>query len=194
MDRQQEVLERRPEIYGERHNFSSMNQGKAMTASNAPSVLIVDHSPQDRENYCRLLRNQPEKGYKVVEADSAKAGFNIFQSSHPDCTLLDANLPDGDPLQLLHQITAAKKSPHAIVLLTNEGNKSLVHQAICEGAQDYLYKARITAEALDRAIQRAIEKVSFLRKIDEQRRKLDQITMEKVVKLCSPSRPERTAV
>ena len=49
-----------------------------------------------------------------------------------------------------------------------------------DAAHDFLVKGRITAEALDRAIQRAIEKVDFLREVDRLRRELEQLTRQYV--------------
>jgi len=64
-------------------------------------------------------------------------------------------------------------APLPAVMLTDHGDESVAAEALKLGAQDYCVKGRITPEGLRRAIDRAIERVILLRKIEAQHRQLE---------------------
>ncbi len=135
--------------------------------SDAPPIrlLIVDDSPEDRELYRRLLANDPEQAYDLLEADTGEEGLEVALSQHPDCLLLDYRLPDVDGLEFLSRLLAEKLVP--VIVLTGQGNEAVAVEAMKGGAQDYLLKGSVARERLRHAVQNAIEKVALRRKVDE---------------------------
>jgi signal transduction histidine kinase len=106
---------------------------------------------------------------------SAEEALRLYRAERPDCIVLDYVLPDRDGLELLRALQGEEgaSAPLPAVMLTGRGDESVAAQALKLGAQDYCVKGRITAEGLRRAVDRAIEKVIMLRKIEEQRRELE---------------------
>jgi serine phosphatase RsbU (regulator of sigma subunit) len=77
--------------------------------------------------------------------------------SHPDCVLLDLNLPDANGMAALeHVATCDPGIP--IVVLTGMNDEHFGATALASGAQDYLVKGRVEAETLRRTLLYAIER------------------------------------
>lgn len=122
-------------------------------------VLIVEDSPEDRELYRRLLRQDPHHEYAILEAESGEEGLAICRRELPDCVLLDYRLPDIDGLEFLKELGGSgRPSRIAVVMLTGQGAHDIDRAAMECGAQDYLEKSRIDAEILARTIRHAVDR------------------------------------
>jgi DNA-binding NtrC family response regulator len=168
-------------------------EGTPMLAARArTSVLIVDNSSEDRESYRRLLRSQPDDFYTVMEADSAQAGLDLQRNSQLDCILLDYNLSDRSGVEFVRQIAAEQYAPaRAIIMMMGPRAESGAFEAAQNAAHDCLVKGRVTAEALHRAIQRALDIVAFQRQIDDLRRELEQLASKEYMTLPTLHSPEK---
>jgi CheY-like chemotaxis protein len=137
-------------------------------------ILVIDDCPEDRELYRRLIAQGEEAAYLFWETGSGEEGLQLYHSEHPDCVVLDYNLPDLDGLEFL-----AKLPPEPnvelppIVMLTGQGNEMVAVEALKRGAEDYLVKDR-AAEQLKRIVCAAMEKAALQSQINEQRRIVDQ--------------------
>lgn len=138
-------------------------------------ILIVDADPADREACQQAFAGWPDRETVLSEVASAEEALRLYRAEHPDCVVLDYQLPDRDGLELLRALQGeeGESAPLPAVMLTGHGNESVAAEALRLGAQDYCVKGRITPEGLRRAVDRAIEKVIMLRKIEEQRRELE---------------------
>jgi len=131
-------------------------------------ILIVDDSPEDRAVYRRLLAQDREHEYRFLETGSGEEGLRLGREQRPDCLLLDYRLPDLDGLEFLSRLTAETlDDPLPVIVLTGQGSEPVAVQAMKNGAQDYLLKGAISAEALYRAVANAVEKVGLKRQILE---------------------------
>jgi two-component system cell cycle response regulator len=140
-----------------------------------PHILIVDDSPEDRAAYRRLLAHNCEGAYEIAEAETAEEGLARCRQG-VDCVLLDYRLPDQDGLEFLAGLAGERLLPGvAVIMFTGQGDELVAVQAMKSGAQDYLVKGRITAEALRRAVHNALEKSALLRLLEEQRRELERL-------------------
>src|SRR5687768_10144239 len=101
-------------------------------------ILIVDDSTEDREQYKRLLAQDPEQEYELLETDLGEEGLRLAADARPDCLLLDYRLPDMDGVEFLSRLVDGK--PFAVIVLTGQGSESVAVQAMKGGAQDYLLK------------------------------------------------------
>jgi serine phosphatase RsbU (regulator of sigma subunit) len=75
-----------------------------------------------------------------------------------DCVLLDLSLPDGQGLELVHEVIAARPSVPVVVLTGRGEEDGLGAEAMRAGAQDYLVKGRVGDEEVARAVRYAIER------------------------------------
>jgi phosphoserine phosphatase RsbU/P len=113
-------------------------------------VLMIDDDQVDRRAVCRALGT----AYVVTEAENGREARQSFDSTLPDCVLLDYHIPGTDTLALLSSL-----QQHApVVMLTGQNDIGAAVAAMKAGAEDYVSKNDFTAERLDRAIQRSIVK------------------------------------
>jgi two-component system, sensor histidine kinase and response regulator len=153
--------------------------------SRAPvRVLIVDDTPEDRVAYRRLLQARPNRlasglDFEVSEADSATDGLEKVRTWAPDCVLLDYRLPDMSGIEFLGELAGeAGQGGLAVVMLTGQGDEMVARDAIKCGAQDYLVKGQLTAEALQESIFNAVEMCTLRRMVERQRRQLERSNRE----------------
>ncbi len=116
-------------------------------------VLLVEDDDGDALLVEELLTESvtPMTVVRARSADEAAAAREV------DCILLDLGLPDVDGFSALESLIRRRDSP-AVVVLTGRAATGHGLRAVAAGAQDYLVKGDITAEALVRAVRYAIER------------------------------------
>ncbi len=115
-------------------------------------VLLVEDDRGIRFGIRNFLTG---RDYEVDEADTLKAGEELFRQNRPDIAVLDYSLPDGNALELLPRLKAADPSI-PIVILTGHGSIDLAVRAIKEGAEQFLTKP-VQMQALLVVIERLLE-------------------------------------
>jgi two-component sensor histidine kinase len=136
---------------------------------------MVDDSATDRKLCRLLLEEQHGSGLEFIEAPDAAQGLGLCRTASPDCVLLDYKLSDMTGLEFLSRLTReapADGPAFAVVMLTGLASEQVAVQAMKGGAQDYLVKDRLTAEALGSAVEKATEKVALLRTLKTERDRL----------------------
>lgn len=145
-----------------------------MTQSTRPlHVLVVDDSPEDCECYRRYLGREADRPLNIREAETVQDALEACRDSPPDCVLLDLQLPDGDGADVLEGLGATTVHAARVVVLTGHGSEELAVDAMKGGASDYLVKGSLSAQALWRAVERAVERTRLLVTIAEQQREKD---------------------
>jgi len=145
-----------------------------MTADSI-KVLIIDDSPEDREVFVRFLRQHAEQEFQIVETDSGIEGLELCKQEHPDCILIDYQIPDMDGLELIQTLANDEDQQFIpVLMLTGQGNEGVASEAMRGGASDYLVKNKLTSEGLYRAVTRAIEKAHLLRTNEKQQREIER--------------------
>ena len=98
----------------------------------------------------------PNVRYTLLTA-SATAGLALCQAQHQklDAILLDVWLPQGG-VDFLTELRAKITDPPPVVVVTDRSDETLAVLAMKAGATDYLVKAQLTPERLQRAIQEAV--------------------------------------
>jgi signal transduction histidine kinase len=139
--------------------------------SHSQALLVVDDSQAERQLMEITLRAAfPEAN--VLTAGHPLQAMAMCDEHHFDCVLLDYNMPEMDGLVLAQQLKGA--DPYlATVLMTGVGDEMLAAEALRNGISDYIPKARITGESIQRSVRRSILACSQARLIDEQRLELE---------------------
>ncbi len=127
-------------------------------------VLIVDDSPDDRDEIQRLLLRGSERRYFFTEAATGAAGIEAVRGAAlmPDCIVLDFNLHDMDALEVLASIAAPDGSPVCpIVVLTGGTGSKAGRLVLRAGAQDYISKGGLTPPVLTRVLENSVERFAM---------------------------------
>jgi diguanylate cyclase (GGDEF)-like protein len=93
---------------------------------------------------------------QVSTAGTAAQGLEWALAGAFDGILLDDRLPDGDSLELLDALRQRLGPAVALVMLVTEDSDLAAVRALRAGADDYLPKSRVTPQALERVIRRAL--------------------------------------
>jgi two-component system response regulator RegA len=109
---------------------------------NAPSLpadmtlLLVD---DDKPFLTRLARAMETRGFSVRTAESVAEGIELVRQSAPGYAVVDLRLRDGNGLDVIEALHAARPDARAVVL-TGYGNIATAVTAVKLGAIDYLAK------------------------------------------------------
>ena len=148
------------------------------TASNTCiRVLLIDDDEDDAIITQALLDLSSEQRFEIEWARSFECGLTRMKEHHHDIGLLDYNLGTKTGLDFLHEVLSDQQ-PASIIMLTGQGNESLVLQALKSGAIDYIPKRQISSEHLQHAICQGVEKVRLQGNLPAYQRQLDTTTEE----------------
>jgi len=111
------------------------------------SLLIVDDDDPFRD---RLSRAMEQKGFQVKDAKSVGNAIELVKSSPPNFAVVDLRLEGGNGLDVVKEISDAKKDSR-IVMLTGYGNLPTAVAAIKAGAIDYMAKP-VDADDIEAAL------------------------------------------
>lgn len=114
-----------------------------MLDSTQGRILVVDDDMAARRTCQELLG---EAGHASVGAAGATEARRVLEEWEPALTILDIVLPDGDGLDLLHELRVAWPSMPVIVV-TGRGDARSIVDGMRAGAFDYLIKP-VQAEGL----------------------------------------------
>ena len=123
---------------------------------NTLTVLLIEDSPPYAQLVQQWLAHDTAGARFILNwTDSLADGMTRLERGGVDVILLDLGLPDCSGMDTFTQTRAsAPKTP--IVILSSADSEALALQMIQEGAEDYLVKSNCDAEALARAVRRAV--------------------------------------
>ncbi len=120
-------------------------------------VLLLTGNPADARTVRQLLWEAKIDSLEVVWLDRLAAGLKHLEDTGADIALLDLTLVDCAGFDAFAAIRGHRPQTPIVVLAAAE-EEALALRAVREGAQDYLLKRQLSAWALGRAIQCAIER------------------------------------
>lgn len=100
-------------------------------------VLVVDDSAMTRMVAKKTLMSFNLDD--VFEAEDGVQALEVFKQESPDVVFTDWNMPNMNGLQLLQAIREINKQV-PVIMVTTEGSRGKVVEAIQNGVNDYLVK------------------------------------------------------
>lgn len=126
------------------------------------TILIIDDEEHARHNISEYLKTS---GYEVFEAGTLKEGREFISKGDGDIIVLDVQLPDGDGLDLLTEISSMPSKP-PVILITGYGDIQMAVDAMKNGAHDFLTKPIMDLSSLEASIERAGEIIKMRRELN----------------------------
>lgn len=137
------------------------------------NILIIDDTQGDHDIAVDYLSDAHGRNVQFYHAYSAAEGLKLFNTYNIDCILLDYHMPDQDGLEVLKQLIEGDRVV-PVIMMTGEGNEFVAVTAMKLGSQDYIPKKVLTAAALRRAVERAIERTEMIRQMEIYRQQLER--------------------
>ncbi len=119
-------------------------------------VLLVE----DSRVYSQLVEDMLEEtgsGFEVAQCRGIAEAAGLLVEDRFDCVLMDLGLPDAEGLTGMRRLLQLAPAV-PVVVLTGRDDDEVGLDAVKEGAQDYLVKARSDGPLIARAIRYAIER------------------------------------
>ncbi len=120
-------------------------------------ILLVEDNPVDSNVFTQMLGLTGLQLADVTVCDSLLKGLGVLQTSTPDVLFLDLSLPDSTGISTFHQVRNTCKTVPVVIITGNEDEK-LAHDALRDGAQDYIRKTELSPEVIQRSIVYSIQR------------------------------------
>jgi DNA-binding NtrC family response regulator len=130
------------------------------------SILIIDDDIKARRNTSEYLKLC---GYDVIEAGTIKEGKDFLSKGDGDIVVLDVQLPDGNGLDLMNEISL-QPSKTPVIMITGYGNIEMAVDAMKNGAHDFITKPIDDFKYLENSILRATEVIQMRRELTHLRK------------------------
>jgi len=121
-------------------------------------ILLVDDSKTMRDLISHYLSEINFKNVDIKKCVNATEALECYDEYKPDIVLLDYVLPDFTGLEVIKKLRK-KYDFIPVIMVTSQDDVKLVTEAINAGAQNYILKDRLSAEALYLNIQDTIRKI-----------------------------------
>ena len=147
------------------------------------TILLVD----DEAGICKVLGlSLKDRGYRVVTAPDGEHALRVFDEVSPPIVITDIKMPNMDGIELLRCIK--KRNPDTeVIMITGHGDIDLAVKSLKFEATDFIAKP-ISEDALEVALNRAVERRSMRQQLAEYTENLEQLVREKSEKLIEAER------
>jgi len=147
------------------------------------SILLVDDEEGIRKVLGILLADM---GYRVHTAATGTEALRTFEKLRPPIVLTDIKMPEMDGIELLRELK--RISPETeVIMITGHGDMDLAIKSVKYEATDFVTKP-INDEILEIALQRAHERITMRRKLDDYTHNLEQLVRDKTKQLVASER------
>ncbi|MDG1241163.1 MAG: response regulator [Opitutae bacterium] len=133
-------------------------------------ILLFENNLADADLVGECLERS-NLSFEILAAKSLADGMQALQAQTFDLILLDLSLPDSDGIASLLAVLGITRD-EVIIVLAGPDDEELSLKALQEGAQDYLCKDRLSAEALRRSIRSAMARANRLNRLEAQTREV----------------------
>lgn len=108
------------------------------------TVLVLEDHPETREWLCGIIR-QAFVEVRICEASSLAQARKHISENQFDLALIDLNLPDGNGVEIISEISQQSPSTYCVVATIFDDDNYLF-PALEAGAQGYLLKEQTSEE------------------------------------------------
>ena len=147
------------------------------------SILLVDDEEGIRKVLSILLADM---GYQVHTAATGAEALRTFEKLRPPIVLTDIKMPEMDGIELLRELKQISPETE-VIMITGHGDMDLAIKSVKYEATDFVTKP-INDEILEIALQRAHERITMRRKLDDYTHNLEQLVRDKTKKLVEAER------
>ncbi len=105
----------------------------------------------------------------LVQVKRLAEGLQLLRKTSFDVVLLDLSLPDSRGIETLESV-AEVIDDEVIIVLTGADDEKLSLDTLKRGAQDYLYKDKLSGEILGRSIRYSLERAGMINRIEAHNR------------------------
>jgi DNA-binding NarL/FixJ family response regulator len=156
-----------------------METNRRMNHPRNRTILVVDDEPGIRMILQRFLEKWK---FNVLTAENGHRAMELIQTDFPDVVITDLFMPQMDGFELLKHLRAtAPELP--VIIISGQGERGDVIEALRLGAWDYLYKPIENASFLHLAIKRVLEKVQLLSENRAYHNELENLVARKSAEL-----------
>ena len=139
-------------------------------------ILTIDDDNLIRESFRLYLE---DCGYQVQEAENGRVGLEMIHESVPDLVLLDLRMPEVDGLEVLQEVDD-KYPDLPVIVISGTGFVGDAVEAMRQGAWSYLLKPIDDFNALQCAVEQALEKARLIKENRSYREKLEDQVRQRV--------------
>ena len=158
----------------------------------AIKILSVDDEEEIEFLMKQYFRRKMHSGeYEFFFAHNGLEGLKILYD-HPDINIVlcDINMPEMDGLTMLAKVNEMQNPALRVIMVSAFGDMENIRLAMNDGAFDFATKP-IDMDDLSRTIEKAIRQVDFVRKTQEEHKKLeglekDLITAKEIQQFILP--------
>lgn len=141
---------------------------------NSLRILLIDDDEDDYYLVKELLSEVKATRFTVEWKDSYKSGLDALLGGGYDACLLDYRLGPHNGLMFLKE-AFGRGCETAMIMLTGFGDEHLDLEAMHAGAADYLVKALLNRDLLERSIRYCVERKSAEKALQRRREELAHV-------------------
>ena len=144
------------------------------TSAKPIRILVIDDDEDDFILTSSYIQSIEDKKFDIQWCYSYKDALDIIGKKAYDLYFVDYRLGAKTGIDLLREACTIN-CEEPIILLTGKGNSAIDKQAMEMGAVDYLVKAELNTEKLERCIRYALERAATMKALKANERKYRNI-------------------
>ncbi len=149
------TLKRSIQLYNKRRSHDLLPVTGDLTAP--IPALLIQSDPTDTRSITSCLEDALLSQYNLQQVPRLKDAIPLLEQNDYGVVIADIALPDARGLDLVQRIQKiAPQTP--LLVLSRSTDDAMGLEVVEAGAQDFLHKSNLSADALDRAIRYAIER------------------------------------
>ncbi len=145
-------------------------------------ILLIEDDEDDYVLVRELLSGLSLEDFSLEWVQTYQEGLKELCRADHDVYLLDYRLGSRNGLELIREATRAGCGK-PIIFLTGQRDHGVDMEAVRSGAADYLVKAQLTADLLERSIRYSIARKKSERELQNYRNRLEDLVRERTEEL-----------
>jgi signal transduction histidine kinase len=164
-----------------------------MMANHHLKVLLVDDDADDAVLIRDWLAEIETAVFKVDWVQTYQAALEAIERDQHDVYLLDYRLGEHTGLEILQRVME-RDSKAPVIMLTGVGSREVDEEAMQAGAADYLVKAQLNADLLERSIRYALKHKQAQAELQKAHDELELRVQERTAELTKANEALRAEI